>query len=271
MRESESHRAKKSLGQNFLVDTNLQRKIVEALGAKASDQVLEIGPGRGALTDHLAGNVRNLILVELDDQLAARFEAKYRDDPRVTVVHADFLALSLEELTKDVADLKVIGNIPYNITTPILFSLLERRPRPQRIVLMVQREVAERITAPPGSKTYGALTVGVQSVAKVERVLNVARGAFQPAPDVDSAVVRITPHHPPLLEPTTETALRNLTRFAFGQRRKQFQKILRTSYNLSHEEIANLSDHTGFDLQKRPEMFTPEEFVQLAQALEKDR
>ncbi len=267
MKDPETHRAKKSLGQNFLVDPNLQRKIVEALDPAPTDEVLEIGPGRGALTDHLAGRVRSLILVELDDQLAEKMHDRYAQEPRVTVVHADFLEVPLEDLTGSVADLKVVGNIPYNITTPILFSLLERRPRPRLIILMVQREVAERITAPPGSRTYGALAIGVQSVARVERILNVGRAAFRPAPDVDSAVVRIIPHHPPPLDPAEENGLRNLTRFAFGQRRKQFQKILRSAYHLSHEQIATLSDRTGFDLRQRPETFSPEDFINLAKAL----
>src|SRR5215207_7208468 len=231
------HRAKRSLGQNFLVDPNLQRRIVDALDPGPDDEVLEIGPAQGALTRHLAPLVGRLSLVELDDQLAASLQREYADDPRVHVVHSDILDVPLEQLSEDPARLKVIGNIPYNITTPILFSLLERRPRPSRIVLMVQREVAERIIAPPGSKTYGALAVGVQSVADAERVLNVSRNAFRPVPDVESTVVRITPHVPPRLSPGEEEALRRLTRVAFGQRRKQFQRILRDAYSLQPEQI----------------------------------
>jgi 16S rRNA (adenine1518-N6/adenine1519-N6)-dimethyltransferase len=257
-------RAKKSLGQNFLVDPNLQRKIVEALDPGAADEVLEIGPGPGALTRHLAGRVRRLVLVELDDELARRLAAEYAGRDDVHVVHSDILDLDLEDLTADPAALRVIGNIPYNITTPILFSLLERRPRPARIVLMVQREVAERIVAPPGSKTYGALAVGVQAIARAERVLNVGRAAFRPVPDVESAVVRITPFAPPPLEPDAELALRRLTRAAFGHRRKQFQRILRDAYGLSHDQVAALEERTGFDLRQRPETFAPDEFVRLS-------
>jgi 16S rRNA (adenine1518-N6/adenine1519-N6)-dimethyltransferase len=161
----------------------------------------------------------------------------------------------------------VIGNIPYNITTPILFSLLERRPRPREIVLMVQREVADRILEPEGSKTYGALAVGVRSVAAAKRVLNVSREAFRPIPDVMSSVIRITPHQPPRLEPDEELALRNLTRAAFGQRRKQFQRILRDAYRLSPEQIEEVQGGLGFDLRDRPETFSPDSFIRLTRAL----
>ena len=267
MSNGEFHRAKKSLGQNFLVDANLQRKIVASISPHLDDEVLEIGPGVGALTRHLAGKVRRLILVELDDELARRLGSQYSDDPRVEVVHADFLTIPLEQISADPAQLKIIGNIPYNITTPILFSLLERRPRPREIVLMVQREVADRILAEPGSKTFGALAVGVQSVATAERVINVGRNAFRPVPDVESTVIRIVPHTPPRATVDEETALRRLTRAAFGQRRKQFQRILRDAYQLTPEEIVTLEARTGFDLRMRPEQFGPERFAELAHAL----
>ncbi|HEX2189766.1 MAG TPA: 16S rRNA (adenine(1518)-N(6)/adenine(1519)-N(6))-dimethyltransferase RsmA [Longimicrobiaceae bacterium] len=265
------HRAKRSLGQNFLVDPNAQRRIVEALGAGPGDEVLEIGPGQGALTRHMAGRVRRLVLVELDDHLAPKLRDEYAGDPSVEVVHGDVLEVPLERVTDDPASLLVVGNIPYNITTPILFGLLERRPRPRAVVLMVQREVADRILAEPGSRTYGALAVGVRAVADAERVLHVPRGSFRPVPDVDSTVVRVVPHVPPRLEPGEEVALRTLTRAAFGQRRKQFQRILRDAYGLSPGEVEALEAELGFDLRQRPETFSPEEFVRLARALPQRR
>ena len=260
-------RAKKSLGQNFLIDPNIQRLIVDALEPSMDDEVMEIGPGQGALTRHLAGRVGRLVLVELDDTLAARLAAEYAGTPSVEVVHRDVMQVPLEEVSADPARLKVIGNIPYNITTPILFSLLERRPRPREIVLMVQKEVAERIVAPPGSKTYGALAVGVRAVADVERVLNVGRQAFRPMPDVESAVIRVVPHDPPRIAAEDEGALRTLTRFAFGQRRKQFQRILRDAYGLTAEQVEAVGREVGMDLQARPESFPPERFIDLARAL----
>jgi 16S rRNA (adenine1518-N6/adenine1519-N6)-dimethyltransferase len=262
-----AHRAKRSLGQNFLVDPNTQRAIVDALRPSPDDEVMEIGPGQGALTRHLAGRVRRLVLVELDDGLAARLAEEFAGDPSVTVIHRDVLEVPLEEVSADPARLKVIGNIPYNITTPILFGLLERRPRPAEIVLMIQREVADRILAPPGGRTYGALAVGVRAVADAERVMNVGRKAFRPVPDVESTVVRVMPHVPPRLTPDDESALRSLTRAAFGQRRKQFQRILRDAYGLSPERVAEVGREAGMDLTARPETFAPERFVELARVL----
>ena len=267
----ETPRAKRSLGQNFLIDPNIQRSIVEALQAGPDDEVMEIGPGLGALTRHLAGRVRRLVLVELDNELARRLREEFAGDPSVEVVHADVLDVPLEQVSADPAALRVIGNIPYNITTPILFSLLERRPRPREIVLMVQREVADRILASPGSKAYGALAVGVQTVADAARALNVGRKAFRPVPDVESAVVRVVPHVPPRLTPEEEAALRRLTRAAFGQRRKQFQRILRDAYGLTPEGVAGLEAELGMDLRDRPESFAPERFVELARALSRPK
>lgn len=261
------HRAKKSLGQNFLVDGNIQRLIAESVSPSPGDEVMEIGPGMGALTRHLAGRVRRLVLVELDNGLAERLRAEYAGDPSVELIHRDVLDVPLEEVSADPGSLKVIGNIPYNITTPILFSLLERRPRPREIVLMVQREVADRILAPHGNKAYGALAVGVRSVAAAERVLNVSRSAFRPVPDVESSVVRIVPHVPARLDERTEGDLRVLTRAAFGQRRKQFQRILRDAYRLDADAVAGLERELGVDLRDRPETFPPEGFVALARAL----
>lgn len=260
-------RAKRSLGQNFLIDPNIQRKIVAAIDPGPGDEVLEIGPGVGALTRHLAGTVRRLVLVELDNALAARLRDEFAGDASVEVINEDVLEVPLERVSGDPAALKVIGNIPYNITTPILFSLLERRPRPREIVLMVQREVADRILEPAGSKTYGALAVGVQAVAQVSRVMNVSRDAFRPVPDVMSSVVKIVPHQPPRLTLAEEAALRELTRAAFQQRRKQFQRILRDAYHLSVEAVEEVGRAAGMDLVQRPETFSPEKFIDLARVL----
>lgn len=262
------HRPKKSLGQNFLVDGNLQRKIVEAVDPRSEDEVLEIGPGKGALTQHLAGKCRSLILVELDRDLAGALEEKYGGTHGIRVICGDILEHHPEALTSQVPDLKVVGNIPYNITTPILFHLLTL-PRPREILLMVQKEVGERILADPGTSSFGALTVGVRAVARVERVLRVPASAFRPVPAVDSMVIRVIPHRPEPLSPHEESSLRSLTRLAFQQRRKQFQAILRNhpDLRLSHEEIRTLEGATGFDLRQRPETFSPDDFILLSRAL----
>jgi 16S rRNA (adenine1518-N6/adenine1519-N6)-dimethyltransferase len=263
------HRPKKALGQNFLVDGNLQRKIVEALDLEPQDQVLEIGPGKGALTRHMAGVCRSLILVELDRDLAEELEREYEDVGEVRVIQGDILRLHPRELTPEVPRLKVVGNIPYNITSPILFHLLEP-PRPREILLMVQKEVGERILGMPGTSAYGALTVGVQTVAEARRVLKVPRSAFRPVPAVESMVIRIRPFFPVPLSASEEADLRTLTRIAFQQRRKQFQSILRNHPDLalSHEEVGTLEKATGFDLRKRPETFSPGDFITLSKALQ---
>ncbi|MBT8395636.1 MAG: ribosomal RNA small subunit methyltransferase A [Gemmatimonadetes bacterium] len=263
------HRPKKSLGQNFLIDGNLQRKIVGALRLELEDEVLEIGPGRGALTRHMVGECSSLILVELDRELAGRLEADFRDSPGVRVVNGDILKFPLDSLSQEPSSLKVVGNIPYNITSPILFHLL-RRPRPREIILMVQKEVGERVLAESGGSAFGALTVGVRSVANVERVVTVPSSAFRPRPAVDSVVLRIEPFRPEPLELHEEEALRTLTRAAFQQRRKQFQTILRghPSWGVSREQIAGLEEGTGFDLRRRPETFSPADFIALSRALQ---
>jgi 16S rRNA (adenine1518-N6/adenine1519-N6)-dimethyltransferase len=262
------HRAKRSLGQNFLTDPNIQRKIVAAVDAGPWDEVVEIGPGRGALTSHLVGTVRRLVLVELDDDLAARLEDEYRGREDVTVIHDDVLDVALAQHVEEPSDARVVGNIPYNITTPILFRLLER-PRPREIVLMVQEEVADRVVAKPGTSAYGALAVGVQSVARAERLFRVGRQAFRPAPRVDSAVIRVRPIRPEPLTAGEEARLRTLVRASFQWRRKQLGKILRDHPDLrtSREAAIEAADCCGVDLEDRPERLSPDAFVRLAGTL----
>lgn len=262
-------RAKRSLGQNFLVDANHQRRIVAALEPAAGDTILEIGPGTGALTGHLAETAGRLIAVELDDALATTLQERYEGDEHVRIIHANFLELDPQSLGIVPQQTKVVGNIPYYITTPIIFKLLEREWRPASITLMVQREVADRILAAPGAKEYGALSVGVRAVANAERLFQVPRGAFRPVPNVDSSVVRITPHQPPRLTNDEENDLRSLTRTAFGWRRKQLQRILRSApeYELGADEIAAVERATGIACDARPETLGPEQFITLSRAL----
>lgn len=265
-----AHRARKSLGQNFLIDANQQRRIVAALEPSPNDTVIEIGPGQGALTRHLAGAVGRLILIELDRDLAPALAREFADNPSVTVVQADVLDTDLRQLVGgDMDNVKVVGNIPYNITTPIIFRLLERDVRPERIVLMIQREVADRILADAGDPEYGALSVGVRSVARVERLFHVGRSSFRPVPRVDSTVIRIVPIRPSPLSAHDEDDLRELTRAAFSWRRKQLQKTLRAApaYALDAGAIDTVTSRTGIALEQRPEQLTPEQLLALARAL----
>lgn len=250
------------------MDPGWQRRIVEAIHPGPADEVLEVGPGRGALTRHLAGAVGRLVLVELDQWLALELETTYRGQSSVEVLNRDILDVHLPTLSPDPGILKVIGNIPYNVTTPILFHLLTH-PRPAVIVVMVQEEVAARVTAPPGDRTYGALSVGVQAVAAVERLFRVPRGVFRPVPRVDSAVIRITPDRPSRLQPGEEEAFRRLVRACFQWRRKQVGTILRGHPELGLApgvgEVALLSQ--GIDPARRPETLSPAEFMGLLRAL----
>lgn len=265
---SGGHRAKQSLSQNFLIDPQLQRKIVEAIDPQPGDRVLEIGPGQGALTQHLASCVGHLTLVELDDALAAELQELYGSREDVEVIHGDALELSVPEIAGGLP-LKVIGNIPYGITTPIIFHLLDERPRPTLIVLTVQKEVAQRLAAKPGTKEYGALTVGVQALARVEPLFKINRAAFRPRPDVDSKCVRIVPQSPPPLSLEQEVALRTLTRAAFQRRRKQLQKVLRqaSEFSLSSEAVASVLEVLGIDPATRPDALPVADYIRLADAL----
>ena len=254
------------------MDRNLARRIVGEVRVAPGETVLEIGPGRGALTRGLAREVARaggrLVLVELDDHLARELEATYGEREDVTVLHRDVLTVDLDEVTGDPGSLKVVGNIPYNVTSPILFHLLTP-PRPREILIMVQKEVADRLLAEPGTGEFGALTVGVRSVARVEAVLRVPPGAFRPRPRVDSRVVRIIPRDPPPLERDEEGRLRELTRALFQWRRKQLGKILRDHPDLSLEPdaVAAVLEAGGARPTDRPENVSPQGFIAMAAAL----
>ena len=178
-------RPRKRLGQHFLVDRTVLERIAETLAPTASDVVVEIGPGRGALTDLLSQRARRVIAIELDRDLVPYLRDRYREAGNVDVIERDVLEVNLGEVGG--SEFLLAGNVPYYITTPILFHALEP-PRPARAVYLVQREVAERIAAPPGSRTYGALSVNVQAVARAELVARVPAGAFRPPPAVESAI-----------------------------------------------------------------------------------
>ncbi len=262
-------RARRSLSQNFLVDPNLQRKVVDALGAEAGDTVLEVGPGHGELSEHLVGRVARLVLVEKDDALAAELKARWGGRGDVALVHGDALEMDLAALVEP--PYRVLSNVPYGITSPLLFRFLALSPSPERIVVTVQREVGERITAEPGSRAYGSLSVGVQVRASARIAFAVSRRAFRPVPDVESVTVVLEPD-PDRLARLPARELRRLTRAAFGWRRKQMQKILRSApdLGLGREETEALLREVGVDPRSRPEELAPERFVELARRLGPD-
>lgn len=261
--------AKKSLGQHFLIDARARAKIVDAVGATSTDEVLEIGPGRGALTELMVGVVGRLVVVEIDDDLAADLQDRWGDRPDFTVVHGDVLDFQLASLVADPDEFRVVGNLPYGITGP-LFGRLMEHPRPRCAVVMVQAEVGERILAAPGSKTYGALSVGVQSVFTPRRVMRVPRGSFRPVPGVDSLVLALDRIDPPKLSVEEETRLRGLVRASFQWRRKQMGTILKR-----HPDLAAVRDQveaalvaTSIDPKARPETLSSDDFLGLLRSLE---
>jgi 16S rRNA (adenine1518-N6/adenine1519-N6)-dimethyltransferase len=249
---------RKSLGQHFLNDKRILQRIVDALDLKGDETVVEIGPGRGSLTDRLVPVAKRLVLIEYDRMLAARLRERYATTPSVTVVEADVLTVNLSEAAG--GPFVLVGNVPYYITTPILFHALER-PRADRAVYLVQREVADRIGAAPGSKEYGALSVNVQSVATPKVLFRVAPGSFQPPPKVESAVVRIDPRPDPAIAPEEEAGFRRFVIDVFGMRRKQLQRILRTLWSVSGEEADAAILRCGVEPSARPETLSPVQFA----------
>ena len=247
------HLAKKRWGQHFLADTNLLRKLVNLIGVSSSDSVLEIGPGEGALTELFALQVNDLVGVEIDRDLFQGLSHR-TDLENCTFINDDFLKLDCNEITFGTENIRVVGNLPYNISSPILFKLIEGQPFWRDCHFTVQKEVAERMTASFGSKTYGRLSVNLQARADVQMILTVPPEVFVPKPRVESAVVRIIPLSGQLLSGSESDALSMITRLAFGQRRK----MLRNS--LSSLEI----DDTWFDLSDRPEKVEVPEFIRLA-------
>ena len=256
--------ARKRLGQHFLHDARVLEKIAGALELTGSETVLEIGPGRGALTDLLAARARRVIAVELDRALVPILRDRYAQAPRVEIVEGDVLDLRLADIAGD--DYVLAGNVPYYITTPILFHGLEP-PRPARAVYLVQYEVAQRLTARPGSKTYGALSVNVQAVATVELIARVPPGAFQPPPTVDSAIVRVMPRADPVVASPEEARFRELVIAAFGMRRKQMRRVVRSLASVSAPEADRILAETVIDAEARPETLSAEAFARLTRAL----
>ena len=267
-RDGRMVRAKRSLSQNFLVDPNLRRKLVEALGAGPDDTVLEIGPGHGELSERMVGEVARLVLVEKDDRLVELLMERWGTRDDVCIVHADALKVDLAELVAGSSALRVISNVPYSITSPLLFRFLEFRPLPSRLVVLVQEEVGRRIVADPGTRECGALSVGVRARAEARLAFRVGRRAFRPVPAVDSVAVVIEPAAD-CPEEHELTALRDLTRAAFSRRRKQIRTILRDApeYGLSAAAAEAVLARVGADPTARPETFDPELFLRLAEQL----
>jgi 16S rRNA (adenine1518-N6/adenine1519-N6)-dimethyltransferase len=259
---------RKRFGQHFLKDTSVLDGIADALGDLAGRTVVEIGPGRGALTDRLVTRAARVVAIEVDRDLVQHLRARYAAQPHVEIVEGDVLTRSLADLAG--GPYVLAGNVPYYITTPIIFHALEV-PRPEVAVYLVQKEVAERMAAAPGSKTYGALSVNLQALVHVELVRHVPPGAFNPPPAVDSAVVRLVPRTDPVIEAPLEARVRSFVLAAFGLRRKQLVRVVRTVSHLDAVQALEIVTACGLSPEARPETLSPAGFATLVRALSAPR
>ena len=259
-------RTRKRLGQHFLSDPRILGRIADAVEAGPGDTVIEIGPGPGGLTAELAQRAGRVIAIERDRDLAAALADRW---PNVSVIEGDALAADWHQLAGIPAGLdgpvpgfRIAGNIPYNLTAPLIDKALAP-PRPAVIVFLLQREVADRISAPAGAAAYGALSVGVQAAASVERVFRVGAGAFRPPPQVDSAVVRLRPRGAPLVADSGAGSFRRLVVGLFGLRRKQLLRALRELTGWTPDRASAALARAGLDPTARPETLAPQAFAAL--------
>lgn len=251
-------RVRKRFGQHFLHDASIIKRIIEAIAPVPEQRIVEIGPGRGALTWGLLQRARALDVIEIDRDLAQTLKEDSRATQGLRVHTENALETDFGRLRADGGPLRIVGNLPYNISTPLLFRLLSQRAAISDMHFMLQKEVVERMTAQPSNKTYGRLTVMLAAVAEVEKLFDVGPGAFQPRPKVWSAIVRLRPTLKPRFDIGDDGVLRMLVTAAFSHRRKILSNGLKGL--LTAAEI----EHCGIDSQLRPEVLTPAQFGLLA-------
>lgn len=255
-------RMSKKLGQNFLIDASIVQGIVDAAEIQPGERVLEIGPGIGTLTQGLAEAGAEVTAVELDKKLPAVLAETLKAYDNVTIVPGDILKVNIPEIMGE-GPFKVAANLPYYITTPILMALLERHLPITRMVTMVQKEVAERMIAKPGSRTYGALSVAVQYYTEPEIVLDVPPRSFIPAPEVDSVVIACKVRETPAVDVMDEKMFFRVVKAAFGQRRKTLSNALKGG-GLPKEQVRDAMEAAGIDPTRRGETLSLDEFAKLA-------
>ena len=257
---SSQHRPRKRFGQNFLIDREIIAQIIAAVAPQAEDNLIEIGPGMAAITEHLVKQCPEMTLIELDRDLINYLENKFENYPSLTIHQADALKTDFAQFC-DRRKLRLVGNLPYNISTPLLFHLLAVRDQIQDMHFMLQREVVDRLAASPGDKSYGRLSVMIQYHCRVRPLIAVPPGAFDPAPKVQSAVVRLTPH--PKIDYPAENLelLSKLVALCFQQRRK----ILKNCLHQFADHLVELND--SIDLQQRPEQLSVRDFVALSNCI----
>ena len=255
-------RHKKKFGQNFLKDQQIIERIIRLINPKSGEAFVEIGPGLGALTQKLLPILETLTVIEIDDEAIEALENSCRDLGKLTVIHQDVLTVDFAKVL-DPVRIRVVGNLPYNISTPILFHLIKALGRVIDMTVMLQKEVVDRMVAAPGSKVYGRLSVMLQYHCKVEFLLHVPPGAFDPPPKVNSAIVHLVPHKEKPASAQNEALLSRVVQQAFGQRRKTLKNSLKELIkDINHEKIT-------IDLSLRPEQLSVTDFVVLTNDIEK--
>lgn len=261
----------KKYGQNFLIDTNILRKIMGAAQVTKEDSVLEIGPGIGTLTQYLAEAAGRVVAVEIDKDLIPILEETLAPYDNITILNADILKVDLQKLSEEQGGrpLKVVANLPYYITTPIIMALFESHVPIESITVMVQSEVAERMQVGPGTKDYGALSLAVQYFSKPEVMVRVPASCFIPRPKVDSTVIRLTRHIDPPVEVDDEAYLFAVIRASFNQRRKTLVNGLVNagSLGVTRQQVEEVLEQMGVSKTIRGETFTLERFAELSNRL----
>lgn len=265
----------KRFGQNFLIDTHVLEKIIRAAQIKSEDLVLEIGPGIGTMTQYLCENARQVIAVEIDSNLIEILSDTLSPYDNVTVINEDILKLDINQIVEQQNNgrpIKVVANLPYYITTPIIMGLFESHVPIDSITVMVQKEVAERMQAGPGSKDYGALSLAVQYYAEAYIAANVPPNCFMPRPNVGSAVIRLTRHKTPVVNVQDEALMFRLIRASFNQRRKTLVNGLNNSPELSFskDQIIHALEQLGLSVSIRGEALTLAQFALLSDQLSKE-
>lgn len=262
----------KKFGQNFLIDTHVLEKIIESAGITKDDFVLEIGPGIGTMTQYLCENAREVMAVEIDNNLIPILGETLAAYDNVTIVNEDILKLDIAKVAKEHNDnkpIKVVANLPYYITTPIIMGLFESHVPLESITVMVQKEVADRMQSGPGTKDYGALSLAVQYYSKAEIVANVPPNCFMPRPNIGSAVIRLTCHEKAPVDVDDEKLMFKLIRASFNQRRKTLQNGINNApdLNFNKEQVVAALDEMGVAPTIRGEALTLEQFAKLSNLL----
>ena len=262
------YKPKKFLGQNFLVDDNIAKKIISACDIKKNDSLIEIGPGHGALTKHLVKLTKNYLAVEIDHTIIEKLKLQF--DNKLKIIHKDFLKLDFDSELNDIFNiknkLKIIGNVPYNITTEILFKLFELKDKIEFAVMMIQKEVAQRITAKPNTKAYGILAIQTQLNTSPEILFNVPPTAFFPKPKVHSSVIKVE-FEKEKYKLDDKTLFKKIVKESFGKRRK----VMRNSLKNLFDDLSIVTNRIGFDFSRRPENVSIHEFVKLSNEISRFR